>query len=289
MARASESPLARIHALWTLDGIGELDWESVRTLSRFFRRDGSRYCDSAERAVFGFTPNREAVLLRLLSLTDDERPPVRLQLLLTLGEIRGNEDAERSMADIISLHPSPVFRTAIVSGLQDRELEFIERLVQHQAWVDDKEKEGKVLETLATAVVNEAKPERIFRLLNLISAEQSGQTWRSDSLISGILNSDLSRERWPEPILLAQAPKLLIDPSKLDAKSLKLLRIITWPGDTTKRVAAPVITPLTAEQERAFALGESVYHATCNSCHKSNGEGTGCPSSAACGFRVGEW
>jgi putative heme-binding domain-containing protein len=97
-------------------------------------------------------------------------------------------------------------------------------------------------------------------------------------MLTGILDSSNSRARWPEPLLLAQRPVLLdrLASSSVErwhAQANQLLRIITWPGDTTDRETRPVLTKLTPEEEKRRVLGKAIYNATCYSCHNSNGRG----------------
>ena len=76
-------PLARLHALYTLDGLGELDAkEVVHALNdtnygvrMHALRLSERWLDSDKR-----------LLARVLSMTNDADPAVRLQLAMTLGE-----------------------------------------------------------------------------------------------------------------------------------------------------------------------------------------------------------
>ena len=99
---------------------------------------------------------------------------------------------------------------------------------------------------------------------------QRDKVWVTDSIVAGVLNSDLSRSRWPEPIVLTERPRLLsVRPSSTDA----LVRIVTWPGDVTVRQRKPVLPPLTPAQEKRLALGEAVYNVTCIACHKEDGRG----------------
>jgi putative heme-binding domain-containing protein len=269
-------PRGRMHALWTLDGIADLDWPTVldalNDSSEMTRATAVRL---SER--FFESESRKEIISALRAVASDKRPLVRLQLALSLGELKGDE-AEGLMADVLSDRPTHVFRVASVSGLMGRELEFIERMRTRPDWDATKEKGSWVMEVCSTAVMNEGKPDRITQLLKLIADEVPHNPWRVEHLLFGALDGNRSRTKWPTPIRLASRPALLDTLSKSKRPNrtqevAKLLRIITWPGDTTKRAKKPVITPLTAAQQKGFSLGESVYHATCHACHKPNGQG----------------
>jgi putative membrane-bound dehydrogenase-like protein len=94
MAAQNRSALGRLHALWTLDGLGLLDADLV-----------GQALDDPEPGV-----RRNAIILaeqrlrghpelanKLLSLEDDKDPKVRLQLLLTLGYV--DSPAARALRD----------------------------------------------------------------------------------------------------------------------------------------------------------------------------------------------
>ena len=276
LAISGEGHLGRMHALWTLDGISRLDWPTVRAaLSDPHELTRATAVRLTERFRGNIPPDE--LIAALGSVWSDKRPLVRLQLLLSLGEFKG-DTGESLMGDILSAHPTPVFRVAAVSGLMGRELEFIDRLLARSDWNATKEKASWVLEVLTTAVMNEGKPERITRVLDLIAEEVKAQPWRVEHMLFGALDCNASRDKWPTPIRLASRPALLdvLSHSKRPGRKkefARLLRIVTWPGDTTVRAKKPVLMPLTAAQRKAFTLGESVYHATCHACHKPNGQG----------------
>ncbi len=276
MATSNDGHFGRLHALWTLDGIGQLNWKTTRAA---LDDSNELVRATAVRLSERFFPNtpRDELMAALQSVAADKRPMIALQLLLSLGELK-HATAEALMADVLSAHSSPVFRTAALSGLMGRELEFIERMLARSDWTAAKEKQSWVLEGLATAVMNEAKPDRVACLLGLIDREIPRHPWRVEHMLFGALDGNLGKSRWPEPIRLASKPGLLSAVSSSSRpdranEAARLLRIITWPGDTTQRATRPVLKSLSAAQQKAFTLGESVYHATCHSCHKPDGRG----------------
>jgi putative membrane-bound dehydrogenase-like protein len=77
LARASTRPLGRLHALWTLEGLGALEGEEV---TRALEDPDGNLREQAIRLAS--TP---AILAKL----DDPEPRVRFQLALSLGALRG--------------------------------------------------------------------------------------------------------------------------------------------------------------------------------------------------------
>jgi putative heme-binding domain-containing protein len=284
LVRNGPDHLGRIHALWTLEGIGALDQNIVTAALKenqpWVRVNAIRLSEAfldAERINVAFEGLKAAF--------DDDREVVRLQLLFTLGEVAQakptgagaalRDQAEQQMAEILVAAPSSLFRTAALSGLSGRELEFAERLMKHPGWTEAIERRVQVIDTLAMAATDEGDPQRMSRLLSL--AEKAGPAWQADAIVAGIATSQRSGARWPEPIALACKPALL---DKLAAASDagrqragQLHRILTWPGDTYEHPRRPELTPLTPEQQKRIVLGEAVYNITCHACHKQDGRG----------------
>ena len=84
LALSDANPIARVHALWTLDGLGALDsttvGEALRSAAAGVRRNAIVLAEPRYRT------EPERWRQRLESMATDEDPKVRLQLLLTLGE-----------------------------------------------------------------------------------------------------------------------------------------------------------------------------------------------------------
>ncbi|MCA9134167.1 MAG: c-type cytochrome, partial [Planctomycetales bacterium] len=273
LARGGENDLGRIHALWTLEGLGQLDWSSVQAglsaSNPLLRSTAIRLSERVADAAAA-----QETFSRLKPLFDDKRPMVQLQLLLTLAKYTTSpahaDAAEGQMATILAAHPDPVFRAAAVSGLQGRELEMLQRMQAADWWTGEKESGCGAVDMLAMCVLHEAAPDRVAQLLELAAQSADDKPWFSNAVVSGILASNLSRQRWPKPIELPARPRLL---SLLPGSTDSLQRILTWPGDDTVRQQRPVPPPLTPAQEKRLALGQAIYNATCYSCHKSDGRG----------------
>ena len=280
-------PLGRVHALWTLDGIGQLDWTTASAAIDAF--DGSVRATAIRLCVVSADrPPLPKIFERLRPLLADTRPIVRLQLLLTIGDCAATDsvsaEAMGLMEEILVDHPDAPFGVAAISGLKNRELEMLEKLVDSPRWSLAVEEKTGVVEALATCVVQAGDAPRIGQLLQKAAssfklAKSSNQkSWATGAIVAGIEASEISRRRWPKPFRLDDRPEILgLLTASQDAATSglasRLLRIITWPGDTTVRETRPVLESLTAEQEKRRVQGEAVYNVTCYSCHKGDGKG----------------
>lgn len=285
VAMGDGPPVGRVHALWTLAGIGRLDW---RTASAALAADDASLRAHAVRLACGAADRPAPVeLLPLVRpIVADARPMVRLQLLLSLGDLaRDSEvgaEVRRLMGDILADHPDTLFAAAAISGLEGRELEMIEQLAGASPggtpWTAAGEAASGAIETLATCVVQEADPQRIGRLLEVAAERSAAAGWISDAIAAGMAASQAAAARWPEPVALAARPRLLDLLAESADETVRnrggrILRIVTWPGDQTVRARKPVVEPLTAEQEKRRVQGEAIYAVTCYACHKGNGLG----------------
>ncbi len=275
LARGGASGLGRLHALWTLKGMGKLDWETV---NEGMGDENEMVRATAIRLSEAFIARAgEKVFERLSDSFAVEKPMIQLQLQLTLGDLK-TELADAQMIRILNRNPSRIFATAAVSGVGGRELEFIGRLLEGENWSSKKENGSLVLHMLASAVINEGKGERVEALLDLAASQADKQAWRRQPILSGILDSNRSKGRWPSPFELTAAPRILdlLEKSSGDQwKKMRpaLQRIVTWPGDSHPHPQRPVAKPLTENQKKLRIAGEAVYNATCFACHKGNGQG----------------
>ena len=214
LAATGQSNVGRLHALWTLEGIDRLDWPTVKAA---MSADDAMVRATAIRLSERFhdATQKAAIFDQMKQCFGDLRPMVQLQLLLTLGEYPGSDHAEREMAAILGRWPDPIFLAAAASGLESRELEMLTRLVESAGWAASHERQCGAIETLAMCVVHEGNSARVERLLALAADHAAEEGWVTDAIVAGVLKSDLSRSRWPEPIVLrapaAAGRKIAVD------------------------------------------------------------------------------
>jgi mono/diheme cytochrome c family protein len=270
VAKEGKSPMGRVHALCTLEGLQRLTWDPMPTALRDadprVRAAGVRL---AEQFFAGST--RKEAMAQLASLADrEESPEVQLQLALSLGQA-GDPAADKAMVKLFQRAPEhPWLRDAILTGLGGRELETLQAAA---TGVPDKAVDP-LLGALAGCVIGERKPERIERLFELI-AKLAPE--RQAAILSGVPTNVLATPK--------RAVKLDAEPKGLarlraeagtSASRKKLVErataVLTWPGKPG--AAAEVeVTPLTAEEQARFNKGQMLFVATCASCHQPHGLG----------------
>ena len=98
IALDQDNPVGRVHALWTLEGLGALEESTI------VEALGSGVAGVRRNAILLAEPRYRLAPApwrrRLMALGEDEDPQVRLQLLLTLGE-QPSDDARRTRDELL--------------------------------------------------------------------------------------------------------------------------------------------------------------------------------------------
>ena len=264
--------LGRLHALWTLDGSGALDWA---TNSAAMDDPDERVRAAALRcAEHGLDASHHAGLLaRIGRAASDKSEPVRLQAALTLG-VLPNADTLPLFVKLISENEHPLFRAATLTGLQGRELEFTRLLLAAAGWSGaGNEHRSRMLSLLARCVMEEGDAARIAQLLAVVEKISPPLAWQRDALIEGI---EAGGRKTPfqltaEPVLLTQLVRSS-DP-RLRERAFHLQELFTWPGAAPLSVR-PDGPPLTAAQQKLVDAGREPFILLCAPCHQPHGGGT---------------
>jgi mono/diheme cytochrome c family protein len=277
LALSGANPLGRLHGLWTLDGMRQLDGA---TLTKAISDPHPKVRAAAMRISEPLLKNQPELLNELLKHTGDTDPDAQLQLAFTLGEVK-EPRAEEAMAKIARENAGNVyFRDAVLTGLEGHELEFLERLLADKAWSDNKPGTDKFLGALAQCVFAEAKPDRINRLLELAVSRPESEQWQRLALLDGVGSTTRPGTKGKvkiKPVRLNGEPAALVALEKSTVKAVqegakKVADLLTWPG---KPGAEPEIAvrPLTAEEQKRFDQGKELFLISCGACHQPHGMG----------------
>ncbi len=276
----SESPLGRLHALWTLEGLGQLDLD---TLALSMDDPDSRIRVQALRLAEPFFrgPERDQAVHLVLQRAGFFHPDEQLQVLLTLGEIR-EKFANQILATLVmNTTPNRLRVDAVLSGLAGRELEFLEGLIQDPACATMQNRHTSLLSGLARCVTYESKPDRMERLLVLASTIKTSN-WAPLAILDGIVGTvPASKPGQPppkiKPFRLTKEPVCLqalrsLDSADVNQRLARLDPMLTWPGRPGAEEAKEA-PPLTGEAAASFARGKEIYAVVCGACHQPHGNG----------------
>jgi mono/diheme cytochrome c family protein len=277
LATTGKNALGRLHALWTLEGIRQLD---RATLTAALKDPEPKVRAQAIRLseTMLYSPRRTEILPAVLKLADDKDPSVRLQFALTMSGM-GMPEGDATLVSLLHDGAGNVaIKDAVISGMRGRELEFLERLLASPAWAKQSGPAFDVLGALARCVITEANPKRVGRLLDVIAAQGPAVSWRQLALIEGFPRQPTTRAaRPPRPILLDAEPTAFLGlsssgDSELESRMTEALAVIHWPGQPGY-VPPPPPPPLSPEEQKRFETGKAVYSRTCIQCHKVDGLG----------------
>lgn len=269
LARGAEDDRTRLHALWTLDGIGEADPATVGVAlgdpSEQVRAAAVRIAEPQVRQ--SASPLRGAVL----RLVDDPSPLVRRQLAASLGDLPPG-DRGPALERMAAAHGNdPIIADAIVSGVAGGELAFLERIVPPRATGTPSATVRSLVATLARA----GDGSGIQRVLQW-AADETRPYEQRVALLEGLAPADSWGRRGGSRVELPSEPRELLALTRSSDGGLSTLAAavaerVSWPGKPTPE--APPARSLTREEQRLMAIGEQQYAAVCSTCHQASGEG----------------
>lgn len=276
VATTSANPLARLHALWTLEGLHAANADILTPLLS----DADPHVRAAAVRVSETLLNsasRPKIQPVVLKLAGDSDPAVQLQLALSLTPL-GIPETDALVASLVTRSAdNALLRDAVLTGLRGRELEFLSRLLTSGEWSADAPGRAATLTALARCILIEGSPGHVADLLRLIPT-QTG--WRQVALLEGLRPPGAPKRKKnappaAHPVMLAGEPTefLTLRANAKYADQLDdILAVVHWPGQPGYTPPPPP-KPLTREEQALFEHGRGVYTAVCAACHKPTGLG----------------
>jgi mono/diheme cytochrome c family protein/glucose/arabinose dehydrogenase len=262
IATSSANALAKIHALWTLEGMAALTPDVITA------------CLKDKNAKVRATAVRVAdrtLATELAKLVND--PSVDVQIALAFSLSAFPETQEATLALGRRTGTNPLVREAIVSGLRGRELDVLTALIT----ATDKPAPAEVLGALSQAVMNERRSAHVKTLLTLIAA-QTANSPNQIAMLEGAAGKNAPKNAPKVKILYldSEAAELAALAKNANGKTKPLVAAVdarvAWPNKPGVP-PPPVIVPLTADQQKLFETGRTVYSTLCTACHQPTGTG----------------
>lgn len=129
LAQTSTSPLARVMALYSLQGLSALNAEDVLAA---LKADAAEARQHALRLAESFA-NEPSVSDAVLILADDPEPTVRYQAAFTLGAFAGDQVTTKLKQLAINDGADPWMQLAVLSSIGNRRAEFFTSLASDDA------------------------------------------------------------------------------------------------------------------------------------------------------------
>jgi mono/diheme cytochrome c family protein/glucose/arabinose dehydrogenase len=268
---------ARLHALWTLDGLDAIEPAQVeRALADTSADVRASALRLSERWIQ--EPNHP-LAAAALALMGDPSWTVRRQLAATIGELPDAPRLEGAVAVLTRYGKDPIAVDVAVSGLRGREAEVLTRFLQARVAA----REPDVVTMLAGAVARSGDVAAVRQLLARAPAA-SGALWERTAVLQG-LDAGLSggggrggRGRGAPAVRVVALPAEPAGLTRLAAAggetgtiAARVIGRLDWPGKPAPpAVAAP---PLTADEQKRFAAGSDLYKGMCVACHQEDGRG----------------
>jgi mono/diheme cytochrome c family protein/glucose/arabinose dehydrogenase len=272
------TPLAKIHALWTIHALDKLDDDviagAVKDADPRVRVAAMRVGEVLVRKHIG-----TAIVEAMQGLTNDPDPGVQLQVLVMaspdLLELvpTGNRILAAHMTD-------PIFRCAAIAGAAGRELEVLQAMLTDKTFAASAPGQGELLNDLAECVIRGRSPERIEKLFDLVATQAKA---REEAMLAGIVEAVAppASNGKGKPIVVrrlrllhgpAGLTKLLASPDRKVVDLAKKAEAgLSWPGKPGDDT--PPLTPLNPEQQKLFTAGRETFSQICAQCHQASGLG----------------
>jgi mono/diheme cytochrome c family protein len=284
LAVSAPDPRTRLHAIWTLDGLGGLEPAQVtaalKDASPDMRVAGLRL---SER----WLASNAALRTGVMGLMEDSDGFVRRQLAATLGEL----PADQRVAPIVALlqkhGADPITVDIALSGLHNQETVALAELIkQPQSSTDavamlagaaSKGRDQKMVENLINLAMNEQLPTPIrAAVMNGVSIGLRGSAATGGGVTGGLAGGGvpgIQRRQAVAGFAITAEPTHLIEMSKaqgeLAAAAGQTMALLDWPG----KPPPPAVPAMSAEEEARVAAGRTIYGDQCAACHGADGQG----------------
>jgi mono/diheme cytochrome c family protein/glucose/arabinose dehydrogenase len=280
VATSDANALARLHAMWTLEGFGVSD---PKVILPALKDADSRVRAAAIRLAEPLLAShlRPQAFPAVMNLAASEDADVRLQFVLTMSS-QGTPETDDALVGILESDSSNLYvRDALMTGCRGRELALLRQLLSSKDYRDERKGRPAMLTALTKAVLAERVPKRVAAMLDLIAAEPT-DGWRQLAMLEAFPNPPRNA-RPPRPIILDAPPAALLSLKSTTATTApastqradrvdRVFTLVHWPGQPGY-VPPPPPRPLTNEEQTRFESGRQVYAKTCLQCHKPDGRG----------------
>ena len=261
------NPLAQLHALWTLDGLG---WNKADSLLPTLNTMEPMVARAVLQLIDNSNIDRNALSGKLSAFAkmhyDKTHPLVQMQLVL-LSHKMPEPDAFNMVQKFLSSYGHlPVARDVVMAGLENREASLLTHLLSQKTWTSYNQNNEIFVEMLATAIANKGLQSELELLLGKIKSNLvTEELWIKRAIANGMINAKGNEENGE--IMLTKTPDL----NRQEAPFSALYDKLTWPGKEMK--TQQKISEKFQIDASVFALGRQKYLNLCANCHGTDGTG----------------
>jgi mono/diheme cytochrome c family protein/glucose/arabinose dehydrogenase len=281
---------AKLHALWTLDGIGAIQTDDVQ------RALGDKSPDVRAAAVRlserWLSQPDHPIAAAVLKLADDRTWTVRRQVAAAIGELPLQARIEPAVSMLTRYGADPITVDVTISSLRGSETPALTRLLETpKAAADavamltgavsrtgDSVAVQDLLARVTASTTSTALRLALLQGLDLglpaITGGRGGRGQGGGGVGGGGVGGANAPAAIAKPVALPGEPaalaKLSGSADETGALAKRILAKLDWPNKPTPVVE---VTPLTAEEQTRFAAGGDLYKNLCVGCHQPDGRG----------------
>jgi glucose/arabinose dehydrogenase/mono/diheme cytochrome c family protein len=263
LARRSPSKTARLHALWTLEGMNAVDWET--TQDALADADVNVAVAATRLAERFLAIDTRRVTRAIASRAEWGEPAFLRQAALSLGS--GPADAADEVLTRLALRHGalPFMADALTSSWSGRESAALQRLSAGGPGT------RAVVGSLSAAILQAGDPEQVDSLFARLG---KSPPWLDEAILDGIerfIPGDGARRR---TVFLPREPRTLREYSRgasaQAARAADSLRFLRWRGQQIDPATA--LATLSETERARFDRGRTEF-ALCAGCHQPEGQG----------------
>ena len=289
----------KLHALWTLDGLGAIE---VATVQKALLDANADVRAAGVRLSERWLGQDAALRRAVLELVDDKTWNVRRQVAASIGEMPAADRVVPATTVLTRDGKDPIIVDAAISSLNGLEAAALTALMQSKTVASAPPAESVAM--LTAAVAKSGDVAAVQRVIDVI-ADASQPEWERTALLRGLDAGLPARGAGGGggggrggrgggggglPGLSTPGGRVAVTPGRgvslpgepagltalaagnsgmaLLAKSVSAK--LDWPGRPAPVVTAP---PLTADQQKRFDAGADLYKNLCAGCHQEDGRG----------------
>lgn len=264
LLRQNPAPLARLHAIWTLEGLGEATADDAMVaLADADPRVQAAGCRVAEPM------DPRAVFEGIERVAQGDHRVARVQAALSLGALQ-TADARDALVTLARTRADDaLIRSAVLSGLGDDELDAMRQLLADPNWPGDGNSRAMFAELIDAGL----RSRRNAGVLALAVAQADRFPARAEIIFARLASAQRLGSNNPRRVSLAEEPRgwaefLAAGTGSLADRARESDRYLNWPGRPDDGPS------LTTDERLLLARGKSLY-TYCAGCHGPDGTGSG--------------
>lgn len=272
---SSDNSLAQLHALWTLEGLGNTNPEPYLIALKATDPKVAQTALRISTSLFEEQPQVSEEIQLFVSRTYDGSDPVlQMQMVLTSDLLEPQLAFSMSKKFLEAYGSQPVARDVVMSSMAEREYAFFKYIFADETWNTYDQNREIFIEMLVGSIANKGDEKEITALLNRLESPENGKTnWVSVAIANGFINSTTNQES--DKIKLSSEPSIFQNINPSDSVNQNFLTSLeerfVWPG---KPIGDPQeMTDLVNIDPAVMNLGRQKYLNLCANCHGTQGEG----------------